>query len=262
MDERQSSSYDGKAIRMDETIDVQEEPSKLPKLPKIPRLKLPLISLPLKPEFDEASVRQSENASFSKLVAARRGGKALALSSDRDMAFVNINGCRMCPWYGTSFCYEGVVPPNVFLDRGTGLDGICRGRVNELLDVAELYEDADGLVIRKREAAERIRKHILLLEANLSEYRVKRLGFIPKSRELPLDAANGETKESRELLISQFDDYEQQIMKQVQFLSLKYAEFLQGESKLDVKDEKDVRVISPLDVGRLIRQSKVVDVND
>lgn len=220
-------------------------------LPKIPRFPKRLcsseldgsISVPCK----DLALREGHD--ILSLIELRGHGEALVVLPDSPVA--RYHGCRNCPWYGSSFCFLKIVPPSVY--EG----GICNGRLNEVLDIAEIAGSSDGLQIRKREVAERIRNHILILEANLADYAVKRAAFKRNIQDCPLD--EGESLAQRNFELSQFDSYQQNLQRQIELLSVKFAEFLQLESKLEDGKGRIHITLSPLDVGRMIRLSKITD---
>lgn len=268
----------------------------VPSLPKLNRLRLPFAGRSLE------NVRcSSESKALSALLELRKSdmasfsnGNLSSIGSvlSESSPFVKFNGCRMCPFYGTAFCYRLIVPPSVF-----GV-GICPERVNELLDVAELFGSSEGLSVRLREAVERIRKHIILLEANLFEYRKKRfeelklkfesenlvkssdenkvlggdgslsfgddnLGFNSDEKdcqEIKMVVGGIQKKMSLDDLKKEdimFDDYETEIMRQVEVLASKYAEFLQNETKIEAVKGVVKDVMSLSDIHRVMRELPV-----
>ena len=219
----------------------------LPKLPVLPkRLSSGLMDGKSQVYSLSKDALRVESEAFGKLLELRASG--LPFSVSKVGPVVRNHGCRQCPWYGSSFCFHLLFPPDVHVD------GICRERLDELLDVAVLYGSSDGLLIRKHEAVERVRKHILLLEVNLSDYRSKRLSAL-KGANRGLDGISFEDVA--------FDGYEVELRRQLEVLSVKYAEFLQNEDRLSVKgSDSVVRALTPLDVGRWLRESRIVEVPD
>lgn len=180
------------------------------------------------------AVRESED--IGRLLDLRSSGKDLVLSENGPV--VRHHGCRNCPHYGSTFCFEKVIPPSVHLG------GICLGRVNEILDNAEICGSADGLLIRKTEAVERIRKYIILLENNLNDYRLKRMELKPELGKVVLQQQKDETREefdvrilSKDLDLMKFDSYEAALIGQIEKLSGEYAKFLQEDEKVKAKDD-------------------------
>lgn len=209
----------------------------LPRIPKMPRRtcssnldgSIPIVS---------SSIALRESCDMESLISQRSTG-AFPLIVSSDSPIVRFHGCRSCPWYGSSFCFEKVVPPNVFVN------GICQGRLNEVLDIAELHNSPDGLKIRKIETVERIRRHILILESNLVDYTSKRFKLLEDLKSKPLVDSNGDliddsnplinsARAERELKLLEFDSYQRGLQSQIQILSTKFAELLRDDEKLQI----------------------------
>lgn len=211
--------------------------SNLPNIPKFPKRvcsseldgSIPVVN-------QSIALRESNDINY--LLQERAEGRALSVSLDSPIA--RYHGCRSCPWYASTFCFEKIVPPKTFPE------GICSGRLGEILDIAELHGSPNGLEIRKRETVERIRRHILSLEAHLSDYSFKRMELIKELAKKPLRDEEGlpinpEDKNAmdsavaeRTLKLCQYDSYQRGIQSNLQILSLKFAELLRDDEKLAI----------------------------
>ena len=237
----------------------------LPDLPKIPKFPKGLTSSELDGSIiiPSGSVALRESQDILSLISNRNNNLSLSVATDSPI--IRYHGCRSCPHYGSSFCFEKVVPPSLFVD------GICVGRLNEVLDIVELNGSTDSLRIRKQEAIDRLRKHIIVLENNLADYSLKRFELLPKLHDKPLVDSDGDlivnpaqlsaAKAEQDLKLEQFDNYQRGLQIQIQTLSTEFTKLLQTDAKLET-GEKITISLSPLSVGRLIRESKqdVIDI--
>jgi len=237
---------------------------KLPAFPKYPRKLAAGVVVDDRNNvvFDIAERHLSKESDMIRsLVVARDEGRELVL--DRNSAFVRMQGCRQCPYYATSFCWHGMWPPE---EHGKG---ICMERLNELLDIAQCYGSADGLLIRKREAVERVRRQIVLLSANFTDYRNKRLQALSLDIDtgMVLDRVKaglpvvGKGVDAVDFESLAFDEYEERLLSRLQALEVAYAKILEEEEKIGLKkDDTNIRkAVTLLDVGKLIRDSRLVN---
>ncbi len=138
-----------------------------------------------------------------------------------------IHGCRHCPYYGSTMCYHytEVIPPKVHSNR------ICGDRWNEIMSYAVQSQSYHGKVARRTEILEKIGNHITLLEANLADYRQKRMAKITNQGTVPLESLSHEQVK--------FDDYEMGLLAQIEKLAAVFADQLLGELRLEKKSSTD-----------------------
>jgi hypothetical protein len=239
----------------------------LPDLPKIPKFPKRLTSSELDGSISvpSGSVALRESQDILSLIDCRNNSLPLSVASDSPI--IRYHGCRSCPHYGSSFCFEKVVPPALFAD------GICLGRLNEVLDIVVLNGSTDSLKIRKQEAIDRLRKHIIVLENNLADYSLKRFELVKDLESRPLKDSDGDpitsenhpswiaARADRELKLKEFDSYQRGLQVQIQSLSAEFTKLLQTDAKLETGEKITIQM-SPLSLGRMIRESKdkVIDV--
>lgn len=225
----------GHTILDPEGVDDQE----IPPLPKhIP----PLIV----PKF--ANIRKEQNRiqsggklamSLAMLSEARKDGQQKTVTNGK--LATRTFGCKMCPYYGSTRCYHGIVPP------AKHMNGICNDRLDEVMNYVEMSHTYSGKEAYRNEVLYKIVNQIILLESNLQDYKDAKFKKQSQTVEVSDDGTvTGGSLEDRKVTDIMFDEYEEKIMDQIMKLSSLYSNFV-GE---DIRLEKKIRSRLELQKGK------------